>query len=100
MEKEHRQSTFLKNKLFRVLASDKLQGEKNESKINVELRSDFSTSRVRVNPTEKLRFEQRFKEAVEVSHGDICRRSTVSKRKSTKAPEVENARVGGKGKSS
>lgn len=35
---------------------------------------------------EKLRFEQRFKEDVKVSHGDILRRSTVSKRNSAKAP--------------
>lgn len=34
-----------------MLARDKFQGEKNESKINIELGERFFPSRIRVNPT-------------------------------------------------
>lgn len=44
-EKKMKQSTLeKKSESFRMLARDKFQGEKDESRIRVELRSDFSAA--------------------------------------------------------
>lgn len=58
-----------------MLARDKFQGEKDESRISIELQSDFSTAGEGESPIEILRFEQRFEVVVGISLVHIRRKN-------------------------